>query len=102
MADDASALDPRAGIAPPSPARALWNDFAVNRGAVTGLAVLVVILLIALFADLIALHDPMEQFRQHVLQPFGARAVDLRRVLREGWSGDERGRAGADRAQSLP
>jgi dipeptide transport system permease protein len=69
MADDAPALDPRAGLAPPSPARALWNDFAVNRGAVTGLVVLVVILLVALLANLIALHDPMEQYRQHVLQP---------------------------------
>lgn len=56
-------------LAPPSPARALWADFAVNRGAVAGLVVLCAVVLIAVFADLIALHDPMEQFREHVLQP---------------------------------
>lgn len=62
MADDVA-------LAPPSPARALWNDFAVNRGAVLGLAVLCTILVIAAFADVIALHDPMIQFRGNVLQP---------------------------------
>ena len=62
MADDVA-------LAPPSPARALWNDFAINRGAVFGLGVLCTILVIAAFADWIALHDPMEQFRAHVLQP---------------------------------
>jgi dipeptide transport system permease protein len=62
MADDVA-------LAPPSPARALWADFAVNRGAVLGLAVLCTILIIAAFADVIALHDPMIQFREHVLQP---------------------------------
>lgn len=66
MADDAAALS---GLNPPSPARALWSDFAVNRGAVGGLAILCAILLIAAFADLIALHHPMEQYRAHVLQP---------------------------------
>ncbi|MCE1238109.1 MAG: ABC transporter permease subunit [Hyphomicrobiales bacterium] len=61
MADDVS-------LAPPSPARALWADFSVNRGAVGGLVILLTILTIAAFADLIAMHDPMEQFREHVLQ----------------------------------
>ncbi len=66
MADDVAALS---GLNPPSPARALWSDFAVNRGAVAGLAILCAILLIAAFADVIALHHPMEQYRAHVLQP---------------------------------
>ena len=55
--------------APPSPWRLLWADFAVNRGAVAGLAVIGFILLLAALADVIAPHDPMEQFRAHVLAP---------------------------------
>lgn len=56
-------------VAPPSPWRLLWTDFAVNRGAVAGLCILAVILVLAVFAGVIAPHDPMEQFRAHVLQP---------------------------------
>ena len=57
------------GAVPPSPWRLLWTDFAVNRGAVAGLCVLGFVLVLAVFANLIAPHDPMEQFRAHVLQP---------------------------------
>jgi dipeptide transport system permease protein len=43
---------------PPHPLRELWSGFRGNRGAVTGAAVIVVLLLLALFADLIAPHPP--------------------------------------------
>ncbi|MER2606299.1 MAG: ABC transporter permease subunit [Siculibacillus sp.] len=56
-------------LAPPSPWRLLWTDFAVNRGAVAGLVVILFVLALAVLADVLAPHDPMEQFRAHVLQP---------------------------------
>lgn len=44
--------------APPHPAREFWTYFSANRGAVAGLVVIVLVLLCALFAPLIAPHDP--------------------------------------------
>lgn len=63
--------------APPSPLAALWRDFRRNRGAVVGLAVVVLLVLCALFADLIAPYHPSEQYREATLrapslQPVGA------------------------------
>ena len=55
--------------APLSPARELWRDFSRNRGAVVGLLVLLMLLVCALFADVIAPYDPSEQFRDATLQP---------------------------------
>jgi dipeptide transport system permease protein len=49
---------PRSARLPPHPLRELWSGFRGNRGAVTGAAVIVVLLLLALFADLIAPHPP--------------------------------------------
>jgi dipeptide transport system permease protein len=46
-----------------------WHYFAENRGAVAGLCVVVFIILMALLADVIAPHSPIEQFRDHLLQP---------------------------------
>ncbi|MDX3809644.1 ABC transporter permease subunit [Bosea thiooxidans] len=43
---------------PPHPAREFWTYFSANRGAVAGLVVIVLVLLCALFAPLIAPHDP--------------------------------------------
>ncbi|TCR66347.1 ABC transporter permease subunit [Bosea sp. BK604] len=43
---------------PPHPAREFWNYFSANRGAVAGLVVIVLVLLCALFAPLIAPHNP--------------------------------------------
>lgn len=58
-----------AGGAPPSSARELWRHFAANKGAVAGLAFLVLVLLCALFAPLLAPHSPIEQFREALLVP---------------------------------
>jgi dipeptide transport system permease protein len=44
--------------APPHPAREFWSYFSANRGATAGLIVIGLILLCALFAPLIAPHDP--------------------------------------------
>ena len=61
----------RAGreIAPPGPVAAFWSAFRENKGAVAGLIILCVIVLLAIFADVIAPHSPYEQFRTAVKLP---------------------------------
>ena len=54
---------------PPHPLRELWNYFSQNRGAVIGLATVLLLVVLALTADLIAPHSPIEQFRDATLQP---------------------------------
>ena len=44
--------------APPPPLREFWNYFSANRGAVIGLFIVVGVLLIALFAPVLAPHAP--------------------------------------------
>ncbi len=44
--------------APPHPLREFWNYFSANKGAVAGVAVIMVVLLLALLADVIAPHSP--------------------------------------------
>lgn len=46
------------GGAPPHPAREFWSYFSANKGAAAGLFVIVVVLVCALFAPLIAPHNP--------------------------------------------
>ena len=53
----------------PHPLRELWNDFRRNRGAVIGLAIIVALVLLALLADVVAPHSPIEQFRDATLAP---------------------------------
>jgi dipeptide transport system permease protein len=55
--------------APPSPAREFWSAFRENRGAVVGLAVVAFIALLAILADAVAPHSPVEQFRDFVKAP---------------------------------
>jgi dipeptide transport system permease protein len=43
---------------PPHPLREFWSYFSANRGAVAGLAIIVAVLLLALFADVVAPHAP--------------------------------------------
>ncbi|MBS7541950.1 ABC transporter permease subunit [Ancylobacter oerskovii] len=56
---------------PPAPSslKAFWSAFSENRGAVLGLAVVLFIAFLALFAPLVAPHSPIEQFRASVQQP---------------------------------
>lgn len=73
MAADIAVLeaDPvvEAGVAPPSSLGAFWSAFAENKGAVLGLAVVIAICLVAIFADWLAPHGPIEQFRDAVMAP---------------------------------
>jgi dipeptide transport system permease protein len=55
--------------APPGVLREFWSYFSQNRGAVIGLAIIGIILLSAIFADVIAPHSPIEQFRDATLAP---------------------------------
>ena len=47
----------------------LWFYFRENRGALIGLWVVIALVLVALFAPLIAPHDPTTQYRDAFLQP---------------------------------
>jgi dipeptide transport system permease protein len=67
---------------PPGPFRAFWHAFSENRGAVVGLAVVVLIMVIALLAPLLAPYDPLEQIKGATrLPPFWAEGADPRFVL---------------------
>jgi dipeptide transport system permease protein len=66
---EASPAEIREATAPPGPLAEFWVYFSENKGAVAGLAVIIVIVLTAIFAPLIAPHSPAQQFREHLLQP---------------------------------
>jgi dipeptide transport system permease protein len=51
----------------PSPFAELWRDFRRNRGAMLGLAVVVLLVFCAVFADVIAPYAPAEQYRDATL-----------------------------------
>jgi len=53
----------------PTPLSAFWAAFRENHGAVFGLSVISTIALIAIFANFIAPHSPIEQFRDAVRAP---------------------------------
>ena len=63
---------PAAG-GPPRPAAAFWHAFAENKGALAALCVVLFIIVLALFAEVIAPHAPAEQFREAIrVGPFWA------------------------------
>jgi dipeptide transport system permease protein len=49
--------------------RNFWRGFAENRGAVLGLVLLVILVFLAIFADIVAPFSPIEQFRDSFLTP---------------------------------
>jgi len=49
--------------------REFWHYFSENNGAVAGLAVVVILVLLAIFADLVAPHSPVQQYRDAFLRP---------------------------------
>jgi dipeptide transport system permease protein len=55
--------------APPSRWREFWRAYAQNRGAVAGLALVGLLVLLAVGAELIAPHPPNEQYRSFTLAP---------------------------------
>lgn len=68
--------------APPGPLREFWSSFAENKGAVAGLAIILLMAFVAVFADLIAPYSPIEQFRDAFLvPPFWAEGGSTRFLL---------------------
>ena len=55
--------------APPSSLAAFWHAFRENKGAVVGAAVAILIALVAILAEVVAPHSPLEQFREAVKAP---------------------------------
>lgn len=49
--------------------RAFWRSFSENRGAVLGVGLLGLLIVLAILADVIAPHSPIEQFRDSFLTP---------------------------------
>jgi len=64
IGDDAGAV-----LAEPSPLKSFWAAFRENRGAVIGLAIFAVIVVLAVGANIVAPHSPIEQFRDAVRAP---------------------------------
>ncbi len=65
-----ASLKPSAAVAaPPKPLREFWGYFSQNRGAVIGLVIVCLMVLMALFADLIAPHSAIDQYREAILVP---------------------------------
>ena len=54
---------------PPGRFVAFWRSFAENRGAIVGLVVMLALIVIAVGAEIVAPHSPIEQFRDHFLAP---------------------------------
>lgn len=54
---------------PMPPLREFWHYFKRNKGAVTGLVFIVIMLVVAIGANVIAPHAPAEQFRDALLRP---------------------------------
>jgi dipeptide transport system permease protein len=54
---------------PLTPRREVWLAMRANPGAMAGLIVIIALILCAIFADVIAPHSPIEQFRQNFRQP---------------------------------
>jgi len=49
--------------------REFWHYFSENTGAVAGLSIVVILVLLAIFAEAVAPHSPIEQYRGHFLKP---------------------------------
>lgn len=56
-------------LKPPSPLAAFWYAFSENRGAVVGAAVVLLVIICAIFANVLAPYDPLEQFRDATKLP---------------------------------
>ena len=60
---------PRAAVPLPGRFATFRRSFVESRGAVGGVVVLVVLIMVAALADVVAPHSPIEQFRDHFLTP---------------------------------
>ena len=59
---------PVADVAP-GPWREFWQAYSQSRGALIGLGLVVLLVLLAVFADVVAPHPPNEQYRDFTLAP---------------------------------
>jgi dipeptide transport system permease protein len=57
------------GGTPPHPLREFWRYFSANAGAVAGLAIIVIVMLLAAFADVVAPHAPNVTHDNAFLRP---------------------------------
>jgi dipeptide transport system permease protein len=64
-----SNIETQDSVTAPSGLFAFWASFSENKGAVLGLVILSVIVALAIFADLVAPHPPLIQYRDHTLLP---------------------------------
>jgi len=55
--------------APPHPLKEFWKYFSENKGAVIGLYFIIFAIVVAIFADFLAPHNPFDQYRDALLQP---------------------------------
>jgi dipeptide transport system permease protein len=70
MSTTTAVATPAVPAAPmPGSMRLFWRSFAENRGAVLGLAITLLLVVVALLANVIAPHSPIEQFRENFLTP---------------------------------
>lgn len=71
MSNSVTVADPNAApkISKLIALREFWYYFSVNRGAVIGLVVFILLVLMALFANWIAPHSPIQQYRDALLVP---------------------------------
>ncbi|OQY13741.1 MAG: dipeptide ABC transporter permease DppC [Desulfobacteraceae bacterium 4572_19] len=53
----------------PHPLKEFWQYFSENKGAVAGLLFIIFIVLVAIFANFLAPHNPFEQYRDAILTP---------------------------------
>jgi dipeptide transport system permease protein len=56
-------------VAAPGGLASFWASFSENKGAVLGLGILTVIVLLAIFADFVAPHPPLVQYRDSIRIP---------------------------------
>ncbi len=55
--------------APPGPLLSFWRSFRENRGAVIGLVIVCLVVFIAIFANVLAPYNPLEQYRDFTKLP---------------------------------
>ena len=55
--------------APPGRLSEFWRSYSQSRGALVGLALVVLLVLLAIFADVVSPHPPNEQYRDFTLAP---------------------------------